>query len=68
MTRYQFTFARHPYGCEPELLFAHPVEERPALVQRVYLTADCAPDAWALFEALYPPRRFTAFGLQTLRP
>ena len=67
MTRYQFTFARHPYGCEPELLLAHPGAERPALVQRVYLNASTSRDAWALFEALYPPKRFTAFGLQVLR-
>lgn len=71
MTCYQFTFARVATAYreldrqQGYALFAPPTESL-ALVQRVYLSADCSRDAWAIFEALYPPRRFTAFGLQTL--
>ena len=46
---YQFTFACTTPG------------PRAALLQRVTVTAPTSAYAWALFEALYPQRRFVAF-------
>jgi hypothetical protein len=71
MTRYQFTFARVSTAYreldrqQGYALFAPPTEHL-ALVQRVFLNAPTSREAWALFEALYPPKHFTAFSLQTL--
>lgn len=48
---YCFTFTRNNTG-----------SNYAALVQRVTVTAACFASAWALFEALYPPKRFTAFS------
>jgi hypothetical protein len=46
---YQFTFARLT------------TTSYAAFLQRVTVTAPNSAQAWALFEALYPPKRFVAF-------
>lgn len=47
---YEFLFCRRTPG------------PRAALLQRVTVTSPTNAYAWALFEALYPPRHFVAFS------
>lgn len=49
MTRYTFDFYR---------------VNKPFNLRQVYVRADNARDAWALFEALYPFKFFVAFGIK----
>jgi hypothetical protein len=56
MTRYTFTFiqVRHPL-----------TDQRLRRRRDVYVTAQGSREAWAIFQALYPFKFFTCYGVST---
>jgi hypothetical protein len=58
MNKYFITFARHRDFYSPG---------GPVRLRRVTVTTPDARGAWALFEALYHPKHFTAYTFQLVK-